>query len=68
MTLLIIPIFAYRHYVTDKGKFPENMLSDMGLEGQDLGEKKAGMLPYLTIVAGIIVVLISNWAFPLPPS
>jgi amino acid transporter len=66
MALLIIPIFAYRHYVRDGGQFPPNMLSDMGLEGQDLGQRKAGVLPYVTIAAGLAVVLISNWLFPLP--
>jgi amino acid transporter len=66
MAALIIPIFAYRHYVRDGGKFPDNMLSDMGLEGQDLGEKKAGMWPYITLAAGIIVVIWANWFFVMP--
>lgn len=63
---LIIPVFAYRHYMQDKGQFPAGSLDDLGLTGQDLGERKAGMLPYLTLLAGIAVVLISNWAFPMP--
>ena len=29
----------------------------------DLREKKAGILPYLTLVGGLIVVLVSNWIF-----
>ena len=63
---LIIPVFAYRHYVTDKGKFPPNMLAELGLKGVDLGERKAGMLPYITLAAGLIVVLVANLIFTLP--
>ena len=66
MAALIIPIFGYRHYVRDGGKFPDNMLADMGLEGQDLGEKKAGMWPYLTLAAGAVIVLWANWFFVMP--
>jgi len=25
--------------------------------------KKAGMLPYLTLVAGVVVMLLANWFF-----
>ena len=63
---LIIPVFIFRHYMQDGGRFPDQALADLGLKGQDLGERKAGMLPYLTLVAGIAVVLISNYLFPLP--
>lgn len=62
---LIIPVFAFRHYVQDKGQFPPRMLEDLGLRAGDLGQKKAGYLPYLAIAAGIAVVLISNWVFTL---
>jgi amino acid transporter len=62
---LIIPVFAYRHYVQDKGQFPPQMLADLGLKGGDLGEKKAGVLPYVVLVAGVAVVLLSNWIFNL---
>jgi hypothetical protein len=63
---LILPVFAYRHYVQDGGKFPPGALADLGLKGQDLGERKAGMLPYLVLLAGLAVVLWSNWYFQLP--
>jgi len=66
MALLIIPIFAYRHYVRDGGQFPDDMLTDMGLKGQDLGVKQAGMWPYLAIAGGLIVVLWANWFFIMP--
>ena len=63
---LIIPVFLFRHYVQDKGVFPAHMLTDLGLTQSDIGRRKAGMLPYLTLIAGLIVVLASNWYFQLP--
>ena len=62
---LIIPVFCYRHYIQDKGKFPDKMLEDLQVGGRPLGHKKGGILPYLTLVAGIAVVLISNYVFRL---
>jgi amino acid transporter len=62
---LIIPVFCYRHYVQDKGRFPEKMLEDLQVGGRPLSEKKAGILPYLTLIAGIAVVLIANAVFKL---
>jgi amino acid transporter len=63
---LIIPVFWYRHYMQDGGKFPKEAYADLGLKEGDLGERKAGMLPYLTLAAGAIVVLWANWFFVLP--
>jgi amino acid transporter len=61
---LIIPVFCFRHYLQDGGKFPDNMLDDLHVGGSgDVTTKRAGFLPYLTLVAGIAVVLISNWIF-----
>ena len=59
---LIIPVFWYRHYVQDGGRFPERMMEDLGIkDGNNLGERKAGFLPYLVLVGGIAVVLIAKW-------
>lgn len=63
---LIIPVFFYRHYIQDGGQFPPEALEDLGLSNGDLGEKKAGMLPYLTLILGAAIVLWSNWFFVLP--
>lgn len=62
---LILPVFCFRHYVQDGGKFPEHMLDDLGMTPSDLSVRKAGILPYLTLLAGIMVVLLSNWFFVL---
>jgi amino acid transporter len=63
---LIIPVFWYRHYVQDGGRFPKGALDELGLKEGDLGQKKAGMLPYLTLAAGAVVVVLANWIFQLP--
>jgi amino acid transporter len=60
---LIVPVFCYRHYVQDGGRFPEHMLDDLGLKQADLTRRKAGMLPYLTLVGGLAVMLAANWIF-----
>jgi hypothetical protein len=61
--LISIPVFLYRHYVTDKGKYPDHMMSDLVLEGQtELGAKKAGVLPYVAIVCGLAVMM-TGWYF-----
>ena len=62
---LIIPVFCFRHYVQDGGKFPDHMLDDLGLKQSDLAVRKAGILPYLTLVTGLVVVLLANWFFVL---
>lgn len=65
--ILILPVFAVRHWIQDKGKFPHEMLEDLSVGGvdPDHGERKAGILPYLTLFAGIAVVIISNRIFQL---
>ena len=63
---LIIPVFYFRHYIQDGGKFPKGALAELGLKEGDMGEKKAGMLPYVTLAAGAAVVLLANWFFQLP--
>ncbi|WP_395688000.1 APC family permease [Aestuariivirga sp.] len=63
---LIIPVFYFRHYIQDGGKFPKGALEDLGLKEGDMGERKAGMWPYLTLIAGAVLVLWANWFFVLP--
>ena len=62
----ILPVFYFRHYIQDGGKFPKGALDDLGLKEGDMGEKKAGFWPYLTLIAGAAVVLWANWFFQLP--
>jgi amino acid transporter len=60
---LIVPVFWVRHYVQDGGKFPATMLDDLGTGGGELGERRAGILPYLALAGGVLVVLVSAWVF-----
>jgi amino acid transporter len=59
---LIIPVFWFRHYVQDGGKFPARMMEDLGIkDGNNLGERKAGARPYLVLLGGVAVMLIAKW-------
>lgn len=60
---LVIPVFLWRHYVVDRGRFPEDMLRDLHVDARNLDVRRAGILPYLTLAAGVSVVLLSNWIF-----
>lgn len=62
----IFPVFWYRHYVVDQGKFPKEAYDDLGLPYGELGERKAGVMPYLALVAGVVLMLWANWFFVLP--
>lgn len=63
----ILPVFWFRHYYQDKGHFPREAMEDLGLSDHgDLGPRRAGILPYLALIAGACVVLVSNWFFQLP--
>jgi amino acid transporter len=56
----IIPVFLFRHYVTDKGVFPASMLEDMHLKGEPGTGKSAGVLPYITVAAGLVVLFVAH--------
>lgn len=63
---LIIPVFCFRHFIQDGGKFPDKMLADLQVGGSgDITTKRAGILPYLTLIGGVAVVLLANWYFKL---
>ncbi|MEL7563811.1 MAG: APC family permease [Dehalobacterium sp.] len=57
--IVIIPVFLYRHYITDKGIYPDHMYQDMNIiPGQKL-ERKAGYLPNLALLGAVFVFIIS---------
>ncbi len=57
---LIIPIFAYRHYYRDKGRFPESMY-ETGADGVAVAPaKRAGALPYFVLAGGVVMVVIGQ--------
>ncbi len=60
---LIVPVFLYRHYVQDGGRFPARMLEDLSVDGDRQMVRKAGMLPYLTLLAGVATIAIGYVTF-----
>lgn len=56
---LIIPVFVYRHYWQDKGVFPSTA-DDTLLVQQGGVRSRAGILPYLALIAGVIVVYLTH--------
>jgi amino acid transporter len=62
---LIVPVFLYRHYIQDKGRFPASMAEDMELEGGTLS-RKAGIWPFVVLAAGIAVVWVTHSIAVLP--
>lgn len=61
---LVLPVFAYRHFLRDKGVFPKHMWFDLLPEGKtELGPKRAGVLPYVTLAAGAGVVIVAYLIF-----
>jgi amino acid transporter len=56
---VIIPVFLYRHYVTDKGVFPEHMYDDLGIKPGEMPETKGGYLPNLALAGGALVFIVS---------
>ncbi|MEO8417737.1 MAG: APC family permease [Methylophilaceae bacterium] len=57
---LIIPVFLFRHYVQDKGVFPKNMLEDMHLGDEEGVTTRAGYLPYVALIAGVVLVYVTH--------
>jgi amino acid transporter len=62
--LMALPFFYYRHYITDKGKFPAHMNDDLLLEGQtELGPTRAGIRPYIAIAGGLAAMTLGYVIF-----
>jgi amino acid transporter len=57
---LILPVFVWRHYVRDKGQFPASMLEDLEIQPGQKMVRRAGIWPYLTLVAAVLVLLVTH--------
>jgi amino acid transporter len=58
---LIVPVFVYRHYIQDKGRFPAGMAEDLELvEGEKITQR-AGIWPYVALALGVIVLVVTHW-------
>ncbi|MFC0590679.1 APC family permease [Novosphingobium aquiterrae] len=58
--LLIVPVFAFRHYVQDTGKFPVSEGTDADPFEKTVVVPRAGILPYVALGAGIVVVWLTH--------
>lgn len=57
----IIPVFAYRHWIVDKGQFPEAMYKDMMADSGEEGLiKRCGAWPYVALITGVLVVIVTR--------
>ncbi|MFM5883952.1 MAG: APC family permease [Novosphingobium sp.] len=64
--LIIVPVFAFRHYVQDKGRFPVSEGTAADPFEKAVVVPRAGLLPYLALAAGIAVVWLGHrWALPI---
>jgi amino acid transporter len=57
---LIVPVFIFRHYIQDKGVFPAAMVEQMEIGAGEKLSKRAGVLPYLALAAGIVVLYFTH--------
>ncbi|BAQ18100.1 APC family permease [Methyloceanibacter caenitepidi] len=63
IAFLAVPFFIYRHYVQDKGIYPENMAEDMHLGPEAGVATRGGLLPYLALAGAAAVTLACHfWA------
>jgi amino acid transporter len=62
-TALILPVFAFRHYLQDKGHFPPDLAADLAPPGLEGTARRAGILPYLALGACVLILWLAHrWA------
>jgi hypothetical protein len=57
---LIVPVFVYRHYIQDKGTFPQEMADDLDMVDGEKIVKRAGIWPYAVLAVGVAVVAVTH--------
>jgi len=57
---LIVPVFVYRHYIQDKGKFPAAMEADLEMGTGEKVVKRAGVWPYVALALGVLVLAVTH--------
>jgi amino acid transporter len=63
---LIIPVFAFRHYLQDRGQFPRAAEEERGAAREDRVILRAGVLPYLVLLACATVIWAAHHFAVLP--
>jgi amino acid transporter len=59
--LLIVPVFAWRHYVQDKGVFPHALVEDYAREPDGTMTRRAGWLPWLALAGCAVLIGAMHW-------
>ena len=57
---LILPVFVWRHFIQDGGTFPPAMVEDLELGAGGRAVKRAGILPYIVLLLGALVVYVTH--------
>ena len=55
-----MPVFIYRHYLQDKGSFPQQMAQDLDMVGDERIVKRAGIWPYAVLALGVVIVAVTH--------
>lgn len=58
---IVIPVFLFRHYVRDKGVFPDSMWARAaGDTSTAMPVKRAGIRPYVALGGGVLMVVLGQ--------
>jgi amino acid transporter len=57
---LIVPVFAFRHYVRDRGVFPASMYTEADGTLATAAVRRAGIRPYLVLAGGVVAVILGQ--------
>ena len=60
---IVLPIFAWRHYVSDRGVFPAHMLADLHIRDLAHAPRRAGAKPYLAFTGGVLALIAGKLIF-----
>ncbi|MBB3359895.1 MULTISPECIES: APC family permease [unclassified Novosphingobium] len=58
--LLIVPVFAWRHYGQDKGVFPHALVEDYARNTDGTMTRRAGWLPWLALVGCAALIAVTH--------
>jgi amino acid transporter len=58
--LAVVPLFVYRHYVQDRGRFPEGSIEQQDLQLHGSSYKRAGLWPYVALGVCALLIFVSH--------
>jgi amino acid transporter len=60
---MVLPVFAWRHYIVDRGVFPANMLADLQVQDLATAPRRAGWMPYAALAGGVLAMVAGKLLF-----